>query len=107
MCSFMYTLVFEYMGMYKKQSHPTREAVYASSVKVGGVELPVVTGAQMIESQALDDGHGAIRFSVCLLDLGLALIQSSFAIFHSSPTLWGCLLCAFVDWNYVTCFLKL
>lgn len=84
-----------------------REAVYASSNKVGGVELPVVTGAQMVVSQAPDDGHGAIRFSVCLLDLGLALIQSSFAIPHSTPTEGGCLLCAIVHWNYVTCFLEL
>ena len=57
-----------------------RQAVYASSNKVGGVGLPVVTVAQMIVSQDPDDGHGAIRFIVCLLDLGLALIQSSFAI---------------------------
>lgn len=84
-----------------------RQAVYASSNKVGGVGLPVVTVAQMIVSQDPDDGHGAIRFIVCLLDLGLALIQSSFAIPHSSPMEWGCLLCAIVHWNYVTCFLKL
>lgn len=45
------------------------QAVYASSNKVGGVELPVVTVAQMIVSQDPDDGHGAIRFIVCLLDL--------------------------------------
>lgn len=62
-----------------------REAVYASNDKIGGVELPVVTGAQTVVSQASDDGHGAIKFSVCLLVLGLALIQSSFAIPHSSP----------------------
>lgn len=84
-----------------------REAVYASSDKVEGVELPVVTGTQMIVSQAPDDGHGAITFSVCLLDLGLALVQSSFAIRHSFTMEWGCLLCAIVHWNYVTCFLKL
>lgn len=65
-----------------------REAVYASSDKVGGVELPMVTAAQMIISQAPDDGHGAIMLSVCLLDLDLALIQSSFAMPHSSPMEW-------------------
>lgn len=44
-----------------------REAVYALSDKVEGVELPVVTGTQMIVSQTPNDGHGAITFSVCLL----------------------------------------
>ena len=58
-----------------------RETVYASSNKVEEVELPLVTGAQMIVSQAPDDGHGAITFSVCLLDLGLALVQSSLELY--------------------------
>lgn len=84
-----------------------REAVYAASDKIGGVELPMVIGAQMIVPQAPDAGHGASRFSVCLLDLGLALIQSCLAIPHSPLLEWGCLLCAIVHWKYVTFFLKL
>lgn len=64
-----------------------REAVYAASDKIGGVELPMVIGAQMIVPQAPDAGHGASRFSVCLLDLGLALIQSCLAI--PIPLYWN------------------
>lgn len=56
------------------ESSHERETVYASSDKVEGVELPVVTGAQMIVSQAPDDGHGALTFSVCLLDVVFALV---------------------------------
>lgn len=81
-----------------------REAIYTTGDKIGGVELSMVIGSQMIVQQAPNADHGIV-FSP--LGLGVALIQSSLAIPHSSLLEWKCLLYAFVHWKYVTCFLKL
>lgn len=62
--------------------------------------------AQMIQSWALDAGHGAAGFSVCLLGFGLTMVQSFLTKIQPHRPCWNiCLLCAIVYWKYVTSFL--